>query len=64
MNMSQRDLRPLMLNEFILGHNASETSTNIIIAWREGYTCDRTVRSWFQKFRSANEILEAEEGRG
>ena len=64
MNMQKRELRLLMLHEFKLGHNASETSANINRAWGEGSTSDRTVRRWFQTFRSGDESLEDEEGRG
>lgn len=62
--MQKRELRLLMLHEFKLGHNASETSANINRAWGEGSTSDRTVRRWFQTFRSGDESLEDEEGRG
>ena len=62
MNTPKRDFRLLMLHENKLGHNASETSTNINRAWGEGSTSDRTVRRWFQKFRSGDENLE-DEGR-
>ena len=43
-------------------HNASEISTNI--TWGQVSTCDQTVRRWFQKFRSGDQSLEIEEGRG
>ncbi|KAF2355772.1 Transposase type 1 [Trinorchestia longiramus] len=64
MNMTEHDLRLLMLHEFKLGHNASETSVNINRAWGEESTRDRTVRRWFGKFRSGDESLKDEEGRG
>ncbi|KAF2344777.1 hypothetical protein FHG87_024467 [Trinorchestia longiramus] len=64
MNMTKHDLRLLMLHEFKLKHNASEASANINRAWREESTRDRTVRRWFGKFRSGDESLKDEEGRG
>ncbi|KAF2350504.1 Transposase type 1 [Trinorchestia longiramus] len=53
-----------MLHEFKLGHNASEASANINRAWGEESTRDQTVRKWFGKFRSGDESLKDEEGRG
>ncbi|KAF2346061.1 Transposase type 1 [Trinorchestia longiramus] len=64
MDMTKHDLRLLMLHEFKLGHNASEASVNINQAWGEESTRDRTVRMWFGKFRSGDENLKDEEGRG
>ncbi|KAF2361931.1 Peptide N glycanase PAW domain [Trinorchestia longiramus] len=64
MNMTKHDLRLLMLHEFKLGHNASEASANINRAWGEESTRDRTVRRWFGKFRSGDESLKDEDGRG
>ncbi|KAF2350019.1 Transposase type 1 [Trinorchestia longiramus] len=64
MSMKKHDLRLLMLHEFKLGHNAFEASVNINRAWGEESTRDRTVRRWFGKFRSGDESLKEEEGRG
>ncbi|KAF2358304.1 Transposase type 1 [Trinorchestia longiramus] len=64
MNMTKHDLRLLMLHEFKLGHNASKASANINRAWGEESTRDRTIRRWFGKFRSGDESLKDEEGRG
>ncbi|KAF2366856.1 hypothetical protein FHG87_002405 [Trinorchestia longiramus] len=64
MNMTKHDLRLLMLHEFKLGHNVSEAPANINRAWGEESTRDRTVRRWFRKFRSGDESLKDEEGRG
>ncbi|KAF2351828.1 hypothetical protein FHG87_017414 [Trinorchestia longiramus] len=50
--------------EIKLGHNASEASANINRAWGEESTRDRTVQRWFGKFRSGDESLKDEEGRG
>ncbi|KAF2364925.1 hypothetical protein FHG87_004315 [Trinorchestia longiramus] len=64
MNMTKHDLRLLMLHVFNLGHNATEASANINRAWGEESTRDWTVRRWFGKFRSGDESLKDEEGRG
>ncbi|KAF2361874.1 Transposase type 1 [Trinorchestia longiramus] len=64
MNMTKHDLRLLTLHELKLGHNASEASANINRAWGEESTRDWTVRRWFGKFRSGDESLKDEEGRG
>ncbi|KAF2355667.1 Transposase type 1 [Trinorchestia longiramus] len=64
MNMTKHDLRLLILHEFKLGRNASEVFANINRAWGEESTRDRTVRRWFGKFRSGDESLKEEEGRG
>ncbi|KAF2367367.1 Transposase type 1 [Trinorchestia longiramus] len=64
MNMTKHDLRLLMLHEFKLGHNAFEATANINRVWGEESTRDRTVRRWFGKFRSGDESLKDEEGRG
>ena len=53
----------LLLNEFKLGHNASQTAANINKTWGEGSTCDQTVQHWFQKFYSGDMNLEDQEGR-
>ncbi|XP_029636835.1 histone-lysine N-methyltransferase SETMAR-like [Octopus sinensis] len=62
--MKQEEMRLLFLHEFKLGHNASLTAANINRAWAEGSTSDHTVRWWFEKFRSGDESLEDQEGRG
>ncbi|KAF2347610.1 hypothetical protein FHG87_021634 [Trinorchestia longiramus] len=49
---------------FKLGHNASEASANVNRPWGEESTRDRTARRWFGKFRSGDESLKDEEGRG
>ena len=62
--MKKEDLRLPFLHKFKLGNNASQTAANINKAWGEGITSDRTVRRRFQKFRSGDESLQDEEGRG
>ena len=62
--MKKEDLRLLFLHEFNLGNNASQTAANINKARAKGITGDRTVQKWLQKFRSGDESLQDEEGRG
>ena len=64
MNIPKRDLCLFMLHEFKLGHDASQTSTNINSTWGEGSKCNWTVRKRFQKFRSENKNLDDEKIRG
>lgn len=62
--MLDKKNRIIFLYEFKLGHNASEACRNINEAFGEGTTSDRTVRRWFERFRSGDMSLEDEEGRG
>ncbi|XP_029646755.1 histone-lysine N-methyltransferase SETMAR-like [Octopus sinensis] len=62
--MTKTDLCLLFLHEFKLGYNDAQTAANVNRAWGEGSTSDRTVRRWFQKFRSGDERLEDEKSRG
>lgn len=62
--LGKKELRIILLHEFKLGHNAAQTTRNIVEAWGEGSTSERTVRRWFEKFRSGDVSLEDEEGRG
>lgn len=54
-NVQKREFRFLILHEFKLRYNASETSTNIKRAWGEGSTSDRTVRRGLQKIQIEDE---------
>ena len=42
-------------HEFKFSHSASQTAADINRAFDEGFTCDRTVRCWFQKFPGGGE---------
>ena len=64
MNMPNHDLRLLLVYELKLGHNASETFTNINREWEEGSTCNGTVQMWFLNFCSGDERLLEDEKSG
>ena len=51
-------IRACLLYEFKLGTRASSASRKLCIAFGEGAVSERTVRKWFQKFRSGNETHE------
>eukprot|EP01133_Synstelium_polycarpum_P030461 gene30461-37793_t len=56
--MQKRDFRAIFLYEYKLGHNAAEAARNINRAFGVGTASERTIRFWFEKFRSGNESLE------
>ncbi|XP_066099547.1 uncharacterized protein [Saccopteryx bilineata] len=58
--MSLKDLRILFLYEFKLGHSAATASRNIISVFGEGSVSERTIRWWFEKFRSGDLSLKNE----
>jgi len=59
--MKNRDFRAIFLYEFKLGHNAAEAARNINGAFGDGTASERTIRFWFEKFRSGDTSLENEE---
>ncbi|XP_039097120.1 UPF0547 protein C16orf87 homolog [Hyaena hyaena] len=58
--ISLKDLRILFLYEFKLGHSAATASRNINSVFGEGSVSERTVRWWFEKFRSGDLSLKNE----
>lgn len=58
--MEKREIRIIYSYEFKLGHTASEAAKNINAAFGEGIASDRTIRRWFEKFRSGDTNLENE----
>jgi hypothetical protein len=56
--MNNREIRVIFLYEFKLGHNAAEATRNINQAFGEDTAKERTVRWWFEKFRSGDMSLE------
>lgn len=58
--VSLKDLRILFLYEFKLGHTAATASRNIISVFGEGSVSERTIRWWFEKFRSGDLSLKNE----
>uniref|UniRef100_A0A0N5BIQ8 HTH_48 domain-containing protein n=1 Tax=Strongyloides papillosus TaxID=174720 RepID=A0A0N5BIQ8_STREA len=61
--LSKENLRAIFLHEFKLGRNGAEAYQNIVDAWGEGSTSQRTVRWWFVKFQGRNFDLNDEEGK-
>jgi histone-lysine N-methyltransferase SETMAR len=59
--MKNPDFRAIFLYEFKLGHNAAKATHNIIQAFGQDTANERTVRRWFEKFRSGDMSLENEE---
>ena len=51
-------IRACLLYEYKLGSNAADTTRRVNIAFGEDAIKERTVRKWFQKFRSGDEMLE------
>lgn len=58
--VSLKDLRILFLYEFKLGHSAAAASRNIISVFGEDSVSERTIRWWFEKFRSGDLSLKNE----
>ena len=61
--MEQKILHVIMLYEFKLGHNVTDTSENINRAWSKKTTTEHTVRRWFQRFQNGDLSLEEASGR-
>lgn len=59
--MNQRDIRVLYLYEWKSGHNAAAAARNINAAFGEDFAKERTIRHWFERFRSGDESLEDED---
>ncbi|XP_038543230.1 uncharacterized protein C15H16orf87 isoform X1, partial [Canis lupus familiaris] len=57
---SLKDLRILFLYEFKLGHSAATASRNINSVFGKGSVSERTIRWWFEKFRSGDLSLKNE----
>ncbi|EZA49067.1 Histone-lysine N-methyltransferase SETMAR, partial [Ooceraea biroi] len=48
----------IFLYEFKLSHSTAKAARNINTAFREDFVSDRTIRRWFEKFRSGNTNLD------
>lgn len=59
--MNNREIRVIFLYEFKLGHNAAEATRNTNQTFGEDTAKERTVRWWFEKFRSGDMSLENKE---
>ncbi|UYV82279.1 hypothetical protein LAZ67_21001563 [Cordylochernes scorpioides] len=58
------NLRIILLHEFKLGRSAAQATKNIIEAWGEASSSERTIRRWFQKFKVGDFGLEDQDDRG
>lgn len=58
--ISLKELQILFLYEFKLGHSAAKASRNIKSVFGEGCVSERTIRWWFEKFRSGDLSLKNE----
>ena len=52
MNLSRREIRVLLLQEFRLGHKVMEAVNNICSTVGEGVLSIRTAQHWFNHFKS------------
>lgn len=62
--MDKKQIRTIFLFQFKLGRKAAETARDINDAFGPGTTNEHMAQWWFKKFRSGDESLEDEEGRG
>ena len=51
MNISDKDLRLLLLHEFRLGRKATEAASNICHTMGEDVVSNRTAQNWFSRFK-------------
>ena len=54
MDISNREIRILLLHEFRLSNNASEATRNICCTMGEGVIAIRTAQHWFKKFNEGD----------
>ena len=54
MNLPRREIRVLLLHEFLLGHKATETINNICSTMGQGVLSIRTAQDWFNRFKNGN----------
>jgi hypothetical protein len=52
--ISQRELRVLLLLEFCLGHQATESTSNICRTMGKNVLSIRTAHLWFHRFKNGN----------
>ena len=51
-NLSRREIRVLLLHEFLLGHKATEAANNICSTMGEDMLSIRTAQHWFNCFKN------------
>ena len=58
MNLSRREIRVLLLHEFLLGHKAMEATNNICRTMGHDIISTLTAQRWFNRFDNGNFELE------
>ena len=53
-NVSRREIRVLLLDEFRINHRATEGTNNICSTMGEGVVSVRTAQHWFNRFKNDN----------
>ena len=54
MNISRREIRVLLLHEFLLGHKTMEATNNICRTMGQDISSTRTAQRWFNRFNNGN----------
>ena len=54
MNLSWREIRVLLLHEFLLGHKATEATNNICRTMGHDIICTLTAHRWFNRLDNGN----------
>ena len=54
MDLSNREVRVLLLHEFRLGHKATEAANNICSTMGKDILSTRTAQHWFKRFKNGN----------
>jgi len=52
--ISKKELRALLIHEFLLGHKVTEATKNICSTMGKGIISTRTVRRWFSRFKNGD----------
>ena len=60
MMLDKKQIQPIFLFEFKMGHKAVDTTCNINNAFGPGTANDHAVQQWFKKFCKGDESLEDE----
>ena len=58
MNLSRREIRVLLLDEFFLGHKATEATNNICTTIGQDIISTHAAQCWFYRFNSGNYELD------
>ena len=58
MNLSRRQIRVLLLHEFLRDHKATEATNNICKIMDQDIISTRTAQRWFHRFNNGNYKLD------